>query len=131
MQTRSAELPGRYFVSDEAENAAEKQILDRFREANEAKTKLEVKLKGLGERLSAFGSALQDLKIYVFYADTSDSISVGQPNAGLRRPVARVTPPDFDWKDLCETIQGFSQAREDRKQAIAQLRAIGIPIAED
>jgi hypothetical protein len=131
MQTRSAELSGRYFVSDEAENAAEKQIIDNFRAANEAKIKLEAKLKSLGERLSALGKVLQDPKSYVFYVDLSDSISVGQPDAGLRRPIARVTPSDFDWKDLCETLRGFNQATEDRKQSIAQLKALGIPVAEN
>lgn len=117
-------------MSDEAEDSAEKKILDNFRAANEAKIKLEAKIKGLGERLTALGNALQYPQTYVFYADVSDSISVGQPNAGLRRPIARVTPPDFDWKDLCETLRGFNQATEDRKQSIAQLKVLGIPIAE-
>jgi hypothetical protein len=121
---------GRYFVSDQSENAAEKQLMDSFREANEAKVKLEAKLKNLGDRLNAFGKTLQDPKGCVFYVDQTDSISVGQPGMEPRRPAARVSPSEFNWKDLCETLQGYNQAVEDRKQAVTRFKALGIPIAE-
>lgn len=125
-----ASATGKYFVSDQAENMAEKQIIDNFRAANEAKTKLEARMKALGERLSDLGKTMQDPRTYVFSVDDNGGITVGQPGAQLRRPIAHVTASDLSWQDLCETLRGFNQATEDKKQAVAQLKALGIPVAE-
>jgi len=118
-------------MSDQAENTATQQVVECFRKANEAKAKLEGAMKMLGDRLGALAPTLQTPARYIFCVDNSDNITVGQHDGELhRRPVARVTPSDINWKDLCEMVRGYNQAREDRTRSAAQLKAMGLPISE-
>jgi Tfp pilus assembly major pilin PilA len=119
-----------YFVSDQAENETTKQIIDNFKAANEAKAKLEGKMKALGDCFAALARTLQNPSSHVFYVDESDNITVGQPNGEIRRAVARATPTQINWKDLCETLRGYNQATEDRKNGASILKSLGIPVAE-
>jgi hypothetical protein len=117
-------------VSDQAENEATQQIVHGFKAANEAKAKLEGKMRALGDSLSAFARTLQDPGGYIFSVNESDSVTVGQPHAELRRPIARVTPAQIDWKDLCETLRSYTEAKEDRQRNASLLRSLGLPISE-
>jgi hypothetical protein len=117
-------------MSDQSENAATQQVIDSFKTASDAKAELEGKMKALGKRLSAFAKTLQDPNSYVFYIDNTDNISVGQRSVEPRPAVARVTPSEINWQDLCETLRGYNQATGDKKHSSAQLRAMGLPIAE-
>ena len=122
---------GRYFVSDEAENATLNQVKDAYTKATDAKARLEGKLTALGAKLSDLGAALQKPGRHVFYVDESDSISVGQPGLEPRRAVARITASDLDWKDLCDALRGYSRATEDKKQNAGYLKDMGLPVPSD
>jgi hypothetical protein len=117
-------------VSDQAENEATQQIVDGFKAANEAKAKLEGKMRMLGDSLAAFARTIQEPDKFVFSVNDSDSITVGQPAANLTRPLARITPAQLDWNDLCDTLRSYAKAKEDRQRNASLLRNIGIPISE-
>jgi hypothetical protein len=119
----------RYFMSDQAENAATAQIIESARAAKEAKTRLEAKMKVLGESLDAFAKALRTPDDNVFDVD-SNAITVGRHGSAIERPLARLTPADIDWKDLCDTLRGFNRATEEKRDGIAKLKAIGLSLSE-
>lgn len=57
---------GGYFVSDEAENAATAKVIARFKEAKEAKARLEGEMTALSEKLAAFARVLAHPSDYPF-----------------------------------------------------------------
>lgn len=119
-------------MSDQAENDATQRILQSFKAAREAKIRLGAQMKALGDSLNALAKTLQNPDRYVFYVDESDSISVGHPPTEPRQhSVARVTPAQFDWKDLCEMLSSYTKAKEDKESSGTQLKGLGIPISED
>jgi hypothetical protein len=119
--------PRAYFASDESENAATGRIVETFRNANAAKAKLEAKLTELGVCLGEFARTLQNPDQYVFDIG-GDSVTVGKHGGELRRPLARVTARDLEWDDLREALKSYAQAKADRENALAQLKAIGLPL---
>jgi len=75
-------------------------------------------LKALGESLNAFARTLSNPDAHVFLVNENDSITVGEhTNAPPRRPVARVTPDQIDWKDLCQTVYGYGKAKKTDSEA--------------
>jgi hypothetical protein len=115
-----------YFVSDQAENEAKLHHLETLTRARKDRDLLEGKLKSRGKLLSDFAEALKRPRDFVFDV-TKESITVGQPGGQLRRPVAQVTPPEIDWSDLCETIRGYINAKQDERDSAA---ALGLPMSE-
>jgi len=115
----------RYFVSDQAENEALRQVVDGYKEAKEAKAKHEGRLHALGESLSRFARALQDLEQYKFSVIDQNDITVGQQN-NPGKAFARVTPADLDWNALCDSLRGYINASQEKKNGAARLRDLGI-----
>lgn len=111
-------------MSDQSENDAKIQHLDKLKKATDAKNLLERKLKHLGKLLSDFADVLKNPDGYVFDI-SNDYIDVGQPGAQRQRPVARLTPSEMDWNDLRETLEGYANAKADKRDAAA---ALGLPL---
>jgi hypothetical protein len=120
----------RYFVSDQAENEALRQVVDDYKAAKEAKAKHEGRLHALGETLSSFARALQNPEEYKFSVIDQNDITVGRANADQGRPVARLTPADLDWNALCESLRGYINASQEKKSGAARLRDIGLPVSD-
>jgi hypothetical protein len=113
----------RYFMSDQAENEARLKNLDTLTEARKAKHLLVGKLKNLGKSLGDFAETLKNPETHVFDVE-KDCITVGQPGGELRRPIARVTPSELDWNDLCDTLRGYIKAKQDKRDSST---ALGLP----
>jgi hypothetical protein len=123
---------GGYFVSDEAENAATQKVIARFKSAKEAKARLEGEMSDLSEKLLVFAKALARPGDYRFLLGRTD-LTVGQPiqeGAAPRRPVVRLESSDLDWQRIGETISSYEKARDDKRESAAQLRNMGLDIAE-
>ena len=115
----------RYFVSDQAENDALRQMVDGYKAAKEAKAKHEARLHALGESLSSFALALKNPDQYQF-AFGQDDITVGRSD----RPFARVTPADLGWDALCESLHGYVVASQEKKSGASRLKDIGLPVPD-
>jgi hypothetical protein len=119
----------RYFVSDEAENTANTTAIGTYKNSKEATAKLESQMSALGEKLGEFARALKQPSGYAFRA-SQDDITVGQPEAQLRRPVAELKRSDFDWQHLIDMLSNYEKARTDKRDSAARLRAIGLDIVD-
>lgn len=123
---------GSYFVSDEAENAATRQVIDSFKQAKEAKAKLEGQMSALGDRLAEFARVLKRPGEYRFLVSRAD-ITVGHPTEmgnPPRRPVVRVEPDDLKWEAVVEMVSNYDKARTAKAESAARLRNMGLDIAD-
>ena len=123
---------GSYFVSEEAENAATRQIIESFKQAKEAKAKLEGQMSVLGDRLANSGRVLKRPGEYSFLVNRAD-ITVGHPSEmgnPPRRPVVRVEADDLKWESVMEMVSSYDRARSAKAESAARLRNMGLDIAE-
>lgn len=49
-------------------------------------------------------------------------------DSGIRASIARLTPADFNWKELCEILDGFNLARDDKKANSELLDSMGYKV---
>lgn len=117
-----------YFVSDDAESAAKWKAVERLRAAKEHLLALETEMAKLGKEWLAFGEALKRPGNFVF-AITNDVITLGQHDAGLGRPLGRLTPADVNWERFFLLLTDYQKTSQEKAELTAKLRDAGLPIA--
>ena len=121
--------PSRYFMSDQSENSATQTVVESFKQASDAKAKLEGSMRTIGHALELLGKALQEPSKHLFTVDEKVGIAVKPDNMGNFRSIT-VMPAQIDWNCLCEMLSGYNRATEDKKRSAALLRDMGLPIHE-
>ena len=117
-------------MSDQSDNEALRQIVDGYKAAKEAKAKHEGRLRALGDSLEKFVAAFKDPGNYRFVVTPDSDITVGKPDAMGSRAIARMTPSDFDWKALCEVLNGYVAATQDKRAGASRLQDIGLSVTD-
>ena len=93
---------GSYFVSDEAEKAANWDSLEEFRKAKQHRDLLADAMLRLGQTLGDFANTLQHPRGCSFDARHNE-IVVGKE----QRPIARVEPMHLDWAIVSRLITDY------------------------
>lgn len=91
---------GSYFVSEEAEKAANWDALEEFRKLKRHRDSLTDAMSRLGKSLGDFASVLQNRQGCTFDARVNE-IVVGRE----QRTVARVDPTQIEWETVSKSIK--------------------------
>lgn len=93
---------GGYFVSDEAEKAANWDALEEFRKLKRHRDTLTDAMRKIGKALGDFSYVLQHREGCTFDVQPS-GITVGRE----RRMVARVDPTQLDWEAMSRLVTDY------------------------
>ncbi len=116
-----------YFMSDEAEKAAKWNVVEQFNEAKEHLLALESVMTNLGKQWAAFSEALKEPNIFVFDV-TKNVVTLGQSNAGLRRPLGQLTPGDMNWEKFCALLTDYQETSRKKTELICKLHDAGLSV---
>jgi len=94
---------GGYFVSDEAEKAANWDALEEFRELKRHRDTITDAMSKTGKALGDFAYVLQHREGCAFDVQPSGGITVGRE----RRTVAHVDPTQLDWQSVSRLVTDY------------------------
>jgi hypothetical protein len=127
-QSAGVTYPARgYFMTKEAEDAAKWNAVEQLQKVKARLLALKTEMSRIGKEWVSFGSAMQHPEDYVFEV-TSAAVTLGKSDAGLRRPLGRITPEDaLDWEKFSALLNEYREAMKEEARLSANLHDAGFP----